>query len=89
MKNDPLLQPFKLGSKLVKNRIFSTGHALSYAESGKPTETTFLYQQEKAKGGIGLSFVGGSGTVSLDTAPKLLIVSGETCLLYTSDAADE
>ena len=69
MKNDPLLQPFKLGSKLVKNRIFSTGHALSYAESGKPTETTFLYQQEKAKGGIGLSFVGGSGTVSLDTAP--------------------
>ena len=69
MTNDPLLQPFKLGSKTVKNRIFSTGHAVSHAVQGKPTETTLLYQQEKAKGGIGLSFVGGSGTISVDTAP--------------------
>ncbi|MDA0362374.1 MAG: N-methylproline demethylase, partial [Proteobacteria bacterium] len=69
MTNDPLLQPFKLGPKTVKNRIFSTGHALSHAVQGKPTETTLLYQQEKAKGGIGLSFVGGSNTISADTAP--------------------
>ena len=69
MTNDPLLQPFKLGPKTVKNRIFSTGHALSHAVQGKPTETTLLYQQEKAKGGIGLSFVGGSNTISVDTAP--------------------
>ncbi|MEC8805430.1 MAG: FAD-dependent oxidoreductase, partial [Pseudomonadota bacterium] len=32
-------------------------------------DTTLRYQMEKAKGGIGLSFVGGSGTVSADTAP--------------------
>jgi len=67
--NDPLLQPFSLGTRVVKNRIFSSGHALSHAVHGRATETTLRYQMEKAKGGIGLSFVGGSGTVSVDTAP--------------------
>ena len=69
MVDDPLLKTFSIGNLTIKNRIFSTGHALSHAIDGKPTETTFLYQQEKAKGGIGLSFIGGSGTISLDTAP--------------------
>ena len=68
-KKDPLLQPIDWGCLRVKNRIFSSGHALSHAENGKPTETTFLYQAEKAKGGIGLSFIGGSGTVAVDTSP--------------------
>ena len=36
---------------------------------GKPTAQTLHYQMEKAKGGIGLSFVGGSSTISADTAP--------------------
>ena len=66
---DSLLTPFQLGPVRLKNRIFSTGHALSHANHGRATETTFHYQAEKAKGGIGLSFVGGSGTVSADTAP--------------------
>ena len=69
MVDDPLLKAFSIGSLTIKNRIFSTGHALSHAIDGQPTETTFLYQQEKAMGGIGLSFIGGSGTVALDTAP--------------------
>ena len=69
MGGDPLLQGFDLGPVRVKNRIFSSGHALSHAQGGKPTDTTLRYQMEKAKGGIGLSFVGGSGTVSADTAP--------------------
>ena len=66
---DPLLQSFQLGPVRLKNRIFSSGHALSHAQAGRPTQTTLHYQMEKAKGGIGLSFVGGSGTVSPDTAP--------------------
>ena len=70
---DPLLTPLKLGNHTVKNRFFSSGHALSHTVQGRATETTLRYQMEKAKGGIGLSFVGGSGTVSIDT-----------CLLYTS-----
>jgi 2,4-dienoyl-CoA reductase-like NADH-dependent reductase (Old Yellow Enzyme family) len=66
---DPLLDGFDLGPIRLKNRIFSSGHALSHAQAGAPTHTTLRYQMEKAKGGIGLSFVGGSGTVSADTAP--------------------
>ena len=66
---DPLLDGFDLGPVRLKNRIFSSGHALSHAQGGAPTDTTLRYQMEKAKGGIGLSFVGGSGTVSADTAP--------------------
>jgi len=66
---DPLLTPYQLGPVTLKNRIFSTGHALSHANHGRATDTTLYYQMEKAKGGIGLSFVGGSGTVSADTAP--------------------
>ncbi|MDC1115785.1 FAD-dependent oxidoreductase [Alphaproteobacteria bacterium] len=67
--SDPLLTPFRIGRKTIKNRIFSTGHALSHASQGRATDTTLRYQMEKAKGGIGLSFVGGSGTISVDTAP--------------------
>lgn len=76
---DPLLTPFKLGRRVVKNRIFSSGHALSHAKDGRATETTLRYQMEKAKGGIGLSFVGGSGTISVDTAPVFdqLIIDDE------------
>ena len=76
---DPLLQGFDLGPVRLKNRIFSSGHALSHAQGGQPTDTTLRYQMEKAKGGIGLSFVGGSGTVSADTAPVFdqLIINHE------------
>ena len=66
---DPLLQPFTLRGVTIRNRVFSTGHALSHAMGGKPTAQTLHYQMEKAKGGIGLSFVGGSATISADTAP--------------------
>ena len=76
---DPLLTPLRLGNHTVKNRIFSSGHALSHTVQGRATETTLRYQMEKAKGGIGLSFVGGSGTVSVDTAPVFdqLIIDDE------------
>ena len=76
---DPLLDGFDLGPVRLKNRIFSSGHALSHAQGGAPTDTTLRYQMEKAKGGIGLSFVGGSGTVSADTAPVFdqLIINHE------------
>ena len=76
---DPLLTPLRLGNQTVKNRIFSSGHALSHTVQGRATETTLRYQMEKARGGIGLSFVGGSGTVSVDTAPVFdqLIIDDE------------
>ena len=53
--SDPLLETFQLGPVRLKNKIFSSGHALSHAQAGRPTDTTLCYQMEKAEGGIGLS----------------------------------
>ena len=87
--NDPLLEGFDLGPVRLKNRIFSSGHALSHAEGGRPTDTTFRYQLEKAKGGIGLSFVGGSGTVSADTAPVFdQLVIGHDIIPFFTELSD-
>lgn len=69
MKNDPLLQAFILKHLRLKNRIFSASHEPSYAENGFPTERYQLYQEEKAKGGLGLTMFGGSALVSRDCAP--------------------
>ena len=82
---DTLLTPLRLGNRTIKNRIFSSGHALSHAVRGRATETTLRYQMEKAKGGIGLSFVGGSGTVSVDTAPVFdqLIIDDESVPFFS------
>jgi 2,4-dienoyl-CoA reductase-like NADH-dependent reductase (Old Yellow Enzyme family) len=53
MKNYLLLTPFKIGSKTVNNRIFSTSQTLNYKVKGKATETTFLCHEEEAKGDYG------------------------------------
>lgn len=69
MNDDPILQPIQLGALHIKNRIFSTGHAPSgYLEGGLPGERYALYQEEKAKGGLGLTIIGGSSNVARDSA---------------------
>lgn len=55
---DPILQPFKLKHLTLKNRIFSTAHEPAYSEDGKPQERYRLYHEEKAKGGIAMTFMG-------------------------------
>jgi 2,4-dienoyl-CoA reductase-like NADH-dependent reductase (Old Yellow Enzyme family) len=67
MSADPLLQPFRLGSVTLKNRVVSTPHAPSYAEDGKPKQRYQLYHEEKAKGGIGMTMFGGSSFIAPDT----------------------
>ncbi len=67
MSNDPLMQPFQLGSLTLKNRIMSTAHEPAYSENGLPTERYRLYHQEKAKGGIALTMTAGSAVVSPDS----------------------
>lgn len=69
MKNDPLLQPFMLKHLRLKNRIFSASHEPSYGEKGLPTERYQLYQEEKARGGLGLTMFGGSALVARNCAP--------------------
>ena len=64
---DPLLRPFKLKGLLLRNRIVSTSHVISYAVDGMPSERYQRYHEEKAKGGIGLTMFGGSSNVSPDS----------------------
>ncbi len=65
---DPLLEPFTLGHVELRNRIFSSSHAPGYNTDGTPSERYVAYHEEKAKGGIGLTMIGGSSNVSPDSA---------------------
>ncbi len=65
--SDPLLTPFTLGKVELRNRIVSTSHAPHYAVSGLPLEQYRLYHEEKAKGGIALTMIGGSSSVDTDS----------------------
>ena len=67
MTDDPLLQPFRLGHVTLRNRIFSSSHAPAYNTDGTPSDRYVAYHEEKAKGGIGLTMIGGSSTVSSDS----------------------
>jgi 2,4-dienoyl-CoA reductase-like NADH-dependent reductase (Old Yellow Enzyme family)/thioredoxin reductase len=66
---DPILAPLQLGALTLKNRIYSTGHAPSgYLEAGRPGLRYELYHEEKAKGGLALTIIGGSSNVAPDSA---------------------
>ena len=64
---DPLLQPFRLKALTLRNRMMSTAHEPAYTEGGMPKERYRLYHAEKAKGGIGLTMIGGSAVVAPDS----------------------
>ena len=69
MKNDPLLQPFKLKNLTLKNRIMTTSHEPAYPENGMPSERYAAYHEERAKAGIALAMTAGSAAVSRDSPP--------------------
>ncbi len=64
---DPLLQPFRLKHLELRNRSISTSHEPAYAEDGMPALRYRLYHEEKAKGGIALTMIGGSAVVAPDS----------------------
>lgn len=64
---DPLLQPFTLKGLRLRNRLMSTAHEPAYTEDGLPKDRYRLYHVEKAKGGIGLTMIGGSSIVAPDS----------------------
>ncbi len=66
---DPLLQPFTLKHLTIRNRLLSTSHEPAYTEDGLPKARYRLYHVEKAKGGIGLTMIGGSAVVAPDSPP--------------------
>ena len=67
MSADPLLQPFQLKHLTIRNRLMSTAHEPAYTHDGMPKERYRAYHVEKAKGGIGLTMIGGSAVVAPDS----------------------
>lgn len=65
--SDPLLQPLQIKHVRLRNRIMSTSHACGLEEGGMPKERYQAYQEEKARGGIGLTMFGGSSNVDIDS----------------------
>lgn len=66
---DPLLEPFTLKRLTLRNRVVSTSHEPAYGVDGMPGERYRLYHREKARGGVGLTMIGGSAVVSPDSPP--------------------
>lgn len=64
---DALLQPFQLKHLTLKNRIISTSHEPAYSEEALPKLRYRLYHEEKAKGGLALTMIGGSSIVAPDS----------------------
>ncbi len=63
-----LLEPFRLRNLTLRNRIVSTAHAPGYSAQSIAGDRYRLYHEEKAKGGVGLTIIGGSTAVSRDAA---------------------
>ena len=64
---DPLLQPLTIKHLTLRNRVMSTSHACGLEEGGMPSERYQLYHEEKAKGGLALTMIGGSSNVAPDS----------------------
>jgi 2,4-dienoyl-CoA reductase-like NADH-dependent reductase (Old Yellow Enzyme family) len=90
MSTDPLLAPFALKHLRLRNRIVSTSHEPAYAEDGLPKLRYQLYHEEKAKGGIGLTMIGGSANVAIDSPSAFgqLYVGDDTIVAYFRQLAD-
>ncbi|WP_207101311.1 FAD-dependent oxidoreductase [Paracoccus shandongensis] len=65
---DPLLAPFRLKGLVLRNRIVSTSHASMLDDGGVPGERYAAYHEEKARGGVGMTMIGGSAMVSRDSS---------------------
>lgn len=66
---DPLLEPFTLKGVTLRNRVVSTSHEPAYSHDGMPTDRYRAYHVEKARGGVGLTMIGGSAVVAPDSPP--------------------
>jgi 2,4-dienoyl-CoA reductase-like NADH-dependent reductase (Old Yellow Enzyme family) len=64
--SDPLLEPFQLKHLTLRNRVISTAHEPAYAQDSKAGQRYQLYHEEKAKGGLALTMIGGSTTIAPD-----------------------
>ena len=91
MSHDPLLQPFTLKHLTFRNRLMSTAHEPAYTEDGMPKERYRLYHAEKAKGGIGLTMMGGSAVVAPDSPQAFgnILLYKDEVVRWLSEVADD
>src|SRR6476661_10996766 len=90
MISDPLLEPFQLKHLRLRNRVVSTSHEPAYAEDGLPKLRYQLYHEEKAKGGLALTMIGGSANVAIDSPSTFgqLYLGGDRLIPYLKELAD-
>ena len=88
---DPLLQPFRLKTLVLRNRMMSTSHEPGYTEDGLPKDRYRLYHAEKAKGGIGLTMIGGSAVVAPDSPQAFgnILLYKDEVVRWLKDLSDE
>lgn len=90
MSIDPLLEPYQLKHLHLRNRIVSTSHEPAYADEGLPKQRYQLYHEEKAKGGVALTMIGGSANVAIDSPSTFgqLYVGDDVVIPYLRQLAD-
>jgi len=54
---DILFSPLEIRGKILKNRIFSTGHMTVMIRDGQPTDQMVAYHEARAKGGAALIII--------------------------------
>lgn len=62
-----VFSPYRLRKLELKNRIVSVAHASGFTEGGMPAERYQAYHEEKAKGGLALTIIGGSSNIARDS----------------------
>lgn len=89
--HDPLLAPFTLKNLRLRNRVVSTSHEPAYGEDGMPKDRYRRYHREKARGGVGLTMIGGSAVVAPDSAPAFgnLLLYKDEIVPWLARLADE
>jgi 2,4-dienoyl-CoA reductase-like NADH-dependent reductase (Old Yellow Enzyme family) len=76
-----LFTPLRVGSVVLKNRIFSTGHDTSMPTDGRVNDRLVAYHAARAKGGAGLIVVQVAGVhETARYTAHILMATGDECI---------
>lgn len=91
MKNDPLLQPYRLKHLTLRNRIITTSHEPAYPEEGMPKKLYRAYHVERAKAGVAMTMTAGSAAISRDSPPVFnnILAYKDEVVGWMKDLTDE
>ena len=77
-----LFSPLTVGSTVISNRIFSTGHQTLFVNKGVPNADMAAYHEARAAGGVALIVLEGARphATSVSDAP-IIDASQDNCIL--------